>query len=423
VDPYVTDPSPQVSVLIPCWNAAWSIGRALDSVLGTTDPTVECIVVDDASTDGTADLVQSLADHDPRIVLVRAQVNAGASGALNLGLPLVRGEWLTFLGSDDRLLPGALAAMHGTAIATDALAVVGQRIWSDGVDTWISRQYDRPDIREPGRKSLVANPGLMFYASDTGKLLHRSICEGLRFEGRVLGDQPWTLRALLRAGDRIEVIGDVVYEWTRPRPGNEFTSITEQKRQSAARAADAVEVAIGALREVCAEADLQLPDDASRRIIHAAYFDRLVRADFAGPVGRALDTRDPGTRRLFEALTAFIAAAPPDIVVHSDAVIERLVRPPLAHWDRVPHDARPAYWSMVRALPARTVAPGRLLRSPLERAALGIGRRYPGRAGTLLANGAAMSASVARRVLAQLPGRGPSATGKAVQPQPQPDRR
>ena len=150
-----------------------------------------------------------------------------------------------------------------------------------------------------------------------------------------------------------------------------------------------------------------------------------MRADFAGPVGRALDTRDPGTRRLFEALTAFIAAAPPDIVAHSDAVIERVLRPPLAHWDRVPHDARPAYWSMARALPAGTVVPGRLLRSPLERAALGIGWRYPGRAGTLLANGAAMSASVARRVLAHLPGRGPSATGKAVQPQPQPqpDRR
>ena len=77
VDHLVTDPSPQVSVLIPCWNAAGSIGRALDSVLGTTDPTIECIVVDDASTDGTADLVQSLADRDPRIVLVRARRTPG----------------------------------------------------------------------------------------------------------------------------------------------------------------------------------------------------------------------------------------------------------------------------------------------------------------------------------------------------------
>ena len=174
----------------------------------------------------------------------------------------------------------------------------------------------------------------------------------------------------------------------------------------------------GRCATVSVEADLQLPDDASRRRIHAAYLDRLVRADFAGPVSRALDTRDPGTRRLFEALTAFITAAPPDIVAHSDAVIERVLRPPLAHWDRVPHDARPAYWSMARALPAGTVVPGRLLRSPLERAALGVGRRYPGRAGTLFASGAAILASVARRMLAHLPGRGRSATGTAALTQP-----
>jgi cellulose synthase/poly-beta-1,6-N-acetylglucosamine synthase-like glycosyltransferase len=56
MDPSVTVSSPRISVLIPCWNAVGSIGRALDSVLRTTDPTIECIVVDDASIDGTADV-------------------------------------------------------------------------------------------------------------------------------------------------------------------------------------------------------------------------------------------------------------------------------------------------------------------------------------------------------------------------------
>ncbi|MCJ7710231.1 MAG: glycosyltransferase [Chloroflexi bacterium] len=417
----MTDPSPQVSVLIPCWNAAGTIERALDSILDTSGPTIECIVVDDASTDGTADLVRSLADRDPRIVLVRAAENAGASAARNLGLPLVRGEWLTFLDSDDRMLPGALAALHHAAVATDALAVVGQRIWSDGVDTWITRQYDRPDIREPGRKSLVANPGLMFYASGTGKLFHRSIREGLRFEGRVLGDQPWTLRALLRAGDRIEVIGDVVYEWDRPRPGNEFTSITEEKRRSAARAAEAVEVAIGAWRQVADEADRVLPDVASRRLVHAAYLDRLVRADFSGPITRALDSRDPGMGRLFGALAAFIAAASPVIAAESDAVIERLVRPPLARWNRVPRDARPAYWAMVRAIPPRTGGPERGFRAALERAAIGVGWRHPKTAGVVLANGLTLAVLATRGLLARLPGRHRSATSTAAPTHP--DRR
>ena len=392
----MTDPSlrPQVSVLIPCWNAAASIDRALRSVLDGATVAVECVVVDDASPDGTADVVQAIADVDPRVVLVRAPVNGGVSVARNLGLPLLKGEWVTFLDSDDRLLPGAIDALHRAALETDALAVVGQRIWSDGVDTWVTKSYDRPDIREPGRKSLVRNPGLMYYASGTGKLFHRSIIEGLTFEGRVLGDQPWTLRALLRAGDRIEVIGDTVYEWTRPRPGHEFTTITETKRGSAAVAAEAVVVAIGAWRQVAAEADLQLPDETSRRIVCAGYFDRLVRADFGGPVRRALDARDGGTRRLFEAIAEFITAAPTDVVAGSGALAGSVFRPVLDYWDRVPAPARSVFWAMLRPL----LVPGTPFRAELTqtrrgRLAIWPLQALPGRSGTV-------TASVLLRVLA-----------------------
>ncbi len=110
--------------------------------------------MDDASTDGTAEVVAALAAADPRIVLVRSPENGGASAARNLGLPHVRGEWLTFLDADDRLLPGAIGALVAAAVLADALAVVGQRIWSNGERTWITKLYDQPDIREPGRKSL-----------------------------------------------------------------------------------------------------------------------------------------------------------------------------------------------------------------------------------------------------------------------------
>jgi glycosyltransferase involved in cell wall biosynthesis len=381
-----SSPGPQVSVLIPCWNAADAIARAVASVLDTPGLRVECVVVDDGSTDGSAELVAQLAERDPRIVPVRSPVNVGPSAARNLGLPLCRGEWLTFVDSDDRVLPGGLAAMHRAATTRDALAVVGQRIWSDGERTWISWLYNQPDIRSPGRKSLVRNPGLMYYASGTGKLFHRSVIEGLQFEGRVLGDQPWTLRALLRAGDRIEVIGDTVYEWTRPRSGSGSTSITEAKRHSAALAAAAVVVAIGALREVCAEADRVLPDEVSRRIIGAGYLERLVRSDFAGPVSRALASRDPGTGRLFEALHEFIAAAPPELVTRSDALVDRVLRPPLAHWDRLPLEVGPAYWAMVDlVLPPAGAMPSHPGRRRTARTALSLARTGRGRTRMLAA--------------------------------------
>ncbi len=340
---------PHVSVLIPSWNAARFVKRALASVLEERDVSLECVVVDDASTDGTADVVRSIAAADPRVVLSVADRNGGASAARNLGLPLVRGTWLTFLDADDRLLPGAIRALYNAAVATDARVVVGQRIWSDGATTWITQTYDQPDIREPGRKSLVRNPGLMSYASGTGKLFHRSCIEGLRFEGRVLGDQPWTLRAMLRAGDRIEVIPDDVYEWTRPSQDNTFVSITSAKHESAALAAVAVEVAVGALRQVAEEAEAVLPDPADRRVIASAYFERLVRSDFAGPVSRAIERHDPGMATLLDALAVFVEAAPPGIAATSRALVDKVLRPPLAHWRSLDGPARAAYWRLSRA--------------------------------------------------------------------------
>ena len=337
---------PEVSVLVPCWNAARSIERALDSALAEHGVPLECVVVDDGSTDGTPDVVRAIAERDPRVVLLVVPANEGASAARNRGLSLVRGSWVTFLDADDRLLPGAIGALHGAAVGTEARVVVGQRIWSDGENTWITRLYDQPDIREPGRKSLVRNPGLMYYASGTGKLFHRSCTEGLRFEGRVLGDQPWTLRAMLRAGDRIQVIADTVYEWTRPGPGNTFVSITSAKHDSAEAAAVAVQVAAGALRQVIDEADAVLPDPHDRRVISHGYFERLVRSDFAGPVARAIDRREPGTATLFDAITAFVEAAPAEAARESRALVDKVLRPPLAGWRSLAAPARAAYWRL-----------------------------------------------------------------------------
>ena len=120
------------------------------------------------------------------------------------------------------------------------LAVVAQRISTDGERTWVPKPYNWPDIREPGRKSIARNPHLLYYAGPAGKLFHRSCTDGLRFEGRMLGDQPWVISALLRAGDAIEVISDVVYEWRRPHPDHYVATITSARMRSAALATTAV---------------------------------------------------------------------------------------------------------------------------------------------------------------------------------------
>ncbi len=92
-----------VSVVIPCYNQAHYVNEAIESVLAQTYRNYEIIVVDDGSTDGTADVVARY----PSVRLVR-QANKGISGARNAGLWESKGDYLVFLDADDRLLPEAL---------------------------------------------------------------------------------------------------------------------------------------------------------------------------------------------------------------------------------------------------------------------------------------------------------------------------
>lgn len=98
-------PAPKVSVVIPAYNAAWCVGRAVDSVLAQDYRDFEIIVVDDGSQDETP-LV--LADYGDAIQVVR-KTNGGLSSARNAGTHAARGEYVAFLDADDWWLPSKLA--------------------------------------------------------------------------------------------------------------------------------------------------------------------------------------------------------------------------------------------------------------------------------------------------------------------------
>lgn len=94
-----------ISVIIPTYNRAHTLRRALDSVLAQTRPADEILVIDDGSTDTSREL---LAQHYPQVRYLY-QDNAGVSAARNLGIKHASGDWLALLDSDDEWLPEKLA--------------------------------------------------------------------------------------------------------------------------------------------------------------------------------------------------------------------------------------------------------------------------------------------------------------------------
>jgi glycosyltransferase involved in cell wall biosynthesis len=90
----------KISAIIPAYNSEGTIARALNSVLAQTRPADEIIVIDDGSTDRTAQAVQSFGS---RVRLIR-QANAGVSAARNTGIQAASGDWIAFLDADDEWL-------------------------------------------------------------------------------------------------------------------------------------------------------------------------------------------------------------------------------------------------------------------------------------------------------------------------------
>lgn len=115
--------NPLLSVVIPTWNRAHIVGEAVESALKQQDEAVEVIVVDDASTDGTAELLKST--FGSRIHLLQLGSRRGPGAARNAGALLACGELIAFLDSDDLWLPEKLAAeLRVFAAFPEANAVV-----------------------------------------------------------------------------------------------------------------------------------------------------------------------------------------------------------------------------------------------------------------------------------------------------------
>ena len=106
---------------MPAHNAALHIEEALRSILSQVDGSIEVIVLDDGSVDGTGTLVDGL--RHPQLRRLRHEQAQGVSAARNALLDAARGTWLWFIDADDRLRPGAIAQVRAAA-QTDGLDII-----------------------------------------------------------------------------------------------------------------------------------------------------------------------------------------------------------------------------------------------------------------------------------------------------------
>ena len=209
----------KVSIIIPCYNSEAYLGACMDSVLAQTMEDFEAILIDDGSGDGTLAVAQAYAGRDAR-VRVLAQENRGVAAARNLGLEHARGEWITFVDSDDLLPPDALQTMlSGAGENVDMVVCPHETFDENGpLETVIpqTRWMDRRGEAQRRAAALRLIEGDCVLNIMCCKLHRRALIEreGLRLQAgvKIAEDALFNLEAVL-CGRAIAYVNRVAYRY------------------------------------------------------------------------------------------------------------------------------------------------------------------------------------------------------------------
>lgn len=198
---------PLVSVVLPTRNRSRLLRRAVESVLGQTHRNLELIVVNDASTDDTAAVLEQLAARDDRIRVLHRERNSGAAAARNAGIALARGEWVAFQDDDDLWLVEKIQRQLETIAGAGpdvGWCLSGYIRIESHRDTWVGSEFYvrqlnwRNGIGEGGPEwSLISTPGW---------LVRRSVLEQVgAFDENIRSWDDWELGLRLWQATKLTV--------------------------------------------------------------------------------------------------------------------------------------------------------------------------------------------------------------------------
>lgn len=205
-----------VSVIIPMYNRANIIGRALDSVFRQTLSAVEVIVVDDGSSDNSVEVVKCYQENHPNLKLFEAD-HGGPGAARNIGIRQAAGKYITFLDSDDGIPERAYELLFQAAEAGEYEFVVGQVVRK--IDTvnqgkWfvpenianIIRGYTGKNCAK-GFDLVIANPSIW------NRMIRRDFLlkNDLFFSKELFGEDMVYNLKLFQCAERATAIDEVVY--------------------------------------------------------------------------------------------------------------------------------------------------------------------------------------------------------------------
>ena len=246
-----SDRVPKVSVVLPVYNVAQYLRRALESISAQTLKEIEIIAVDDGSTDGSGAILDDYAKTEPRLTVVHIP-NGGAGAARNVGLERARGEYLFFCDPDDWCEPRMLRRLYDRAHKTDADVVVsGKTVVDADTGAVVKRAYP-PDSWSRRREAIdpVSIADRIFkgsWSSPWNKLFRRGFAmeAGIRFQNTPRSNDVFFVYTSLARAKHVAYLKCADYCYRENRSG--CLSLSKDKHPTASF--DAYAAIEGSLRE------------------------------------------------------------------------------------------------------------------------------------------------------------------------------
>ncbi len=180
---------PNVSIIVPVYNAEKGIRRCLDSILGQEYRDVEVLLVDDGSTDAGPVILDEYAAADPRVRVWHRQ-NSGVSATRNFALDHARGRWIQFLDADDWITEDATKLLVRAGEENSADMVIADFYRVVGSDVAVKGQMEQRQTlmtREEYADEMMKSPADFYYGVIWNKLYRHDIIDryGLRMDERL----------------------------------------------------------------------------------------------------------------------------------------------------------------------------------------------------------------------------------------------
>lgn len=203
--------SPLVSIIVPIYNVESYLRRCLDSIVNQTYTNLEIILVDDGSPDNCPQICDEYAAKDNRIVVIHRE-NGGLSDARNVGLDICKGEYISFVDSDDWVNERYIEALFNLTIKVDADIAIGEheKIYNEQI--YSSRIVEKKQILFPleAIEVLFQRKYLSFILS-WGKLYKKHLFDNVKFPKGRFHEDEFTSFILFYNANKIAYTSEILY--------------------------------------------------------------------------------------------------------------------------------------------------------------------------------------------------------------------